>query len=379
VASSRPAPCATPSTAAQFDNLDALRNPGCLDAIRRHPALAPPDGGHQAPPPLPADLPLILQLQAIWERIFGIVPIGLDDNFFDLGGRSLLAFILFTEIRKLTGRAFPVTTIFEAPTIAGLAAPLRDDAAVGVFSCLVCLVCLRREGAGRPLFIMHGFGGNVLELAKPARFLRCDRPVYALQARGLDPAQEPHDRIEDMAEHYLGEIRALQPRGPYALAGFSTGGLVAFEMARRLVRGGEVVEFVGLLDSEIHERNLPPTQLLALQLKRGAHVAGRLCAASPARSVADMWRLASLRSMGHGFAWGDVRASVCRTRIYCRRISCMCATAAGALSPPTRRDSIPALSRCSACASPTRCHATRCRSGEQRRPRSKSAMCRGHT
>jgi len=275
----------------KVDNLEALRNPDCLDAIRRHPALAAPDRGQEAPPALPAGLPLVLLLQAIWERIFGIVPIGPDDNFFDLDGRSLLAFILFTEIRKLTGRAFPVTTIFEAPTIAGLAARLQDDNSADAFS---CLVCLKREGAGRPLFIMHGFGGNVLELAKPARFLRCDRPVYALQARGLDPAQEPHDRIEDMAEHYLGEIRALQPHGPYALAGFSTGGLVAFEMARRLVRGGEVVEFVGLLDTEIHERNLPPTQLLALQLKRGAHVAGRLCAVSPARSIAYVRRIASL-------------------------------------------------------------------------------------
>jgi len=274
-------------------NLEALRNPDCLDAIVRHPALAFGDR-RQALPSVGAvlvGLPLVAQLQAMWENVFGIVPIGLDDNFFDLGGRSLLAFILFTELSKLIGRTVPLTTIFEAPTIRDLAARLQDENLARTFS---CLVCLSRQGGGRPLFIMHGFGGNVLELAKPARFLHADRPVYALQARGLDPAQEPHDRIEDMAAHYLGEIRAVQPHGPYALAGFSTGGLIAFEIARRLVERGEPVEFVGLLDTEIHESNLSTWRWMALQLRRTLHVIGRLRFISPAQGLAYVQRMARL-------------------------------------------------------------------------------------
>jgi acetoacetyl-CoA synthetase len=272
-------------------NLGALSNPECLEAIKRHPALAPIERVHEEPARLPPELPLVLQLQAIWERIFGLVPIGFDDNFFDLGGRSLLAFILFDELKKLTGRTFPVTTIFEAPTINALAMRLEDFRPVRAFS---CLVRLRLEGADRPLFIVHGFGGNVLELAKLARFLRCDRPIYALQARGLDPAQEPHDRIEDMAENYLSEIREVQPHGPYALAGFSTGGLIAFEMANRLVGCAELVEFVGLLDTEIHEHNLPLAQSIALQLSRTMHVIGRMRSVSPSQGIGYMYRMARL-------------------------------------------------------------------------------------
>ncbi len=272
-------------------NLEAIRNPECLDAIKRHPVLAGPGRGEAPQGEALSELPLELRLRAIWERIFGIAPIGMDDNFFDLGGRSLLAFTLFVEVEKLTGRAFSIATIFEAPTVATLAARLKADLSANSFS---CLVPLRREGQGRPLFIMHGFGGNVLELAKVARHICCNRPIYALQARGLDPSQEPHERIEDMAEHYINEIRSVQPHDPYALAGFSMGGLIAFEMARRLVSAGAQVEFVGLLDTEIHERYLSWRQWAALQVRRINHVGRHTRRASLGESLSYLRRIGGL-------------------------------------------------------------------------------------
>jgi acetoacetyl-CoA synthetase len=119
------------------------------------------------------------------------------------------------------------------------------------------LVGLRGEGSGRPLFIVHGVFGNVLELRRLGERLRTKRPVYAVQARGADLSQEPHRTIAEMAVAYLDPIRARQPRGPYALAGYSAGGLIAFEMARRLVEAGEEVDLLALIDTAVHERNLP--------------------------------------------------------------------------------------------------------------------------
>jgi len=86
--------------------------------------------------------------------------------------------------------------------------------------------------------------------------LRCGRPVSVLQAKGLDPEAKPHLSVGAMAAHYLDEIRAFQPRGPYALCGFSFGGLVAYEMARRLVADGETVELLGLIDTDIYPRHI---------------------------------------------------------------------------------------------------------------------------
>jgi acetoacetyl-CoA synthetase len=119
-----------------------------------------------------------------------------------------------------------------------------------------CLVPLK-PGDGAPFFIVHGLVGAVLELRALGRRMTIDGAVYAIQARGLDGVAAPLDRIEDMAASYLTEIRAVQPRGPYRLAGFSFGGLVALEMARLLLATGETVAFLGLLDTYPHPRFWP--------------------------------------------------------------------------------------------------------------------------
>ena len=111
------------------------------------------------------------------------------------------------------------------------------------------LTPLREGGSQTPLFCFHGMGGHTAIFLALARELSPGRPVYGLQALGLDPGQQPHDRIETMAAFYLNELRALQPRGPYLLAGWSMGGLIALEAAQQLIAAGETVAMAALLDT----------------------------------------------------------------------------------------------------------------------------------
>jgi acetoacetyl-CoA synthetase len=130
------------------------------------------------------------------------------------------------------------------------------------------LVLLRPGEGGRPLFLAHPLWGDVLPLRPLALALDTDRPVYGIQARGLDPRREPQTRVEDMAATYVETLRTVQPTGPYAIAGYSFGALVAFEMARVLAARGEEVEWLGLLDPSIHHRCLPAPRRWAFRAAR---------------------------------------------------------------------------------------------------------------
>jgi amino acid adenylation domain-containing protein len=208
------------------------------------------------------------KLAAIWKKLLGASTVDINDSFFDLGGHSLLAFMLIIEIKRMMGRELPLAALFRAPTIAALAELLRSTE-TPPFS---YLVPLRPQGTGRPLFIVHGIFGNVLQLRGLAKRIRGDRPIYALQARGVDPQQEPHATIAEMAEAYIAAIRALQPAGPYALAGYSFGGLVAYEMACRLRENGEAVDLLALFEVDVHERNLPLAAWFAYQWRLAKRV-----------------------------------------------------------------------------------------------------------
>src|SRR5258708_36459295 len=153
----------------------------------------------------------------------------------------------------MPGGEIPLCILLYAPSNRSLAALLCEQRKAQ-FS---CLVPIKAQGTGRPLFIVHGLYGNVLELKRLANLLRSPRPIYAFQALGLDPDQPPHQRVEDMAAHYIGEMRVIQPYGPFALAGHSFGGEVAFEMARRLYAGGEEVELLALFDSDVTNAGCP--------------------------------------------------------------------------------------------------------------------------
>ncbi|MDD5350311.1 MAG: amino acid adenylation domain-containing protein [Chthoniobacteraceae bacterium] len=213
-------------------------------------ALPSPDAGG---PPInagpgadaPADA-LEYQLQKIWEDLLGRAPIGVHENFFDLGGHSLLAARLFTHIQKLTGCNLPLAALFQTPTVAQLAALIRDG---GWEPLWAALVPIRPNGEKPPLFLIHPVGGNVLGYRDLAGHLAPDLPIFGLQAMGLRGTDDAFPCVEAMAAHYLEEIRTVRPHGPYLLVGYSTGGVVAFEMAQQLRARGEAVPLLVLLDS----------------------------------------------------------------------------------------------------------------------------------
>ena len=184
----------------------------------------------------------------IWESVLHVHHVGADDNFFALGGHSILAAKMFVRISEELGQALPLATLFQGPTVRELAALIRSTDWKPSWS---SLVPIRPAGTQRPLFLIHPIGGNVLNFSGFCGHFPDDQPIYGLQARGLDGKESPHTSIEAMAEDYLRQIRSVQPAGPYALGGFSAGAIVAFEMARQLEYNGEKVDTLALLDSKI--------------------------------------------------------------------------------------------------------------------------------
>jgi aspartate racemase len=184
-------------------------------------------------------------IAAIWSEALGIPEIGIDENFFDLGGHSVLAARVFGRIEETFGVRLPLALLVEAPTISGLAGALAGKRET-VWS---SLVPLQPKGSRPPLYCFHPIGGNVVGYVDLARRLGEDQPLWGLQAVGLDGKRPRHKSIEEMAEHYAREIRAFQPEGPYYLAGSSFGGMLAFEVAHLLRAMGAEVAFVGMFDT----------------------------------------------------------------------------------------------------------------------------------
>lgn len=234
-----------------------LLNPGSLRALRGEPTLRIPTvpAGPLPPPPAPgwrSRQDHEAYLQALWERIFGFSPIGLDDDFFEIGGHSLLAARIFTDIQLSTDQRLAPSTLLKAPTIRQLAA-VMDQAAWDLPVPLVQL----RPGSGRPFFLVHSLAGTFLELWAVLRALDTQRAVYGLQARAVGDEHAPYVSVREMAADYIGHMRRVQPEGPYAVGGYSFGGLVAYEIAQQLSRAGETVELVTLIDTHVHGRYLP--------------------------------------------------------------------------------------------------------------------------
>ncbi|MEO7557905.1 MAG: amino acid adenylation domain-containing protein [Gammaproteobacteria bacterium] len=182
--------------------------------------------------------PLEFQLTRLWEKLLRITPIGIHDDFFVLGGNSLLAMRLIAWIEKSLRIKLPLVTLFHAPTIAQLAGALAQEAAPSVWS---SLVPMQLKGSKPPLFFAPGTGGNLLQFRNLVKDIGTEQPFFGLQPEALDGIQAPLTCIEDMAAHYLKVIRTVQPEGPYYLGGWCLGAVVIFEMAQQLLEQGESV------------------------------------------------------------------------------------------------------------------------------------------
>ena len=209
------------------------------------------------------------KLAGIMGSLLGLARVGRNESFFDLGGHSILAVTLFSEIERVSGKRLPLATLFRAPTIAHLAAALEttNDRAEQWPS----LVPINPKGSKAPFFCVHGAGGNVLLYRDLARHLGADYPMYGLQCQGLDGKATPLTTVEAMAEKYLREIRKLQPEGPYYLGGYCLGGTIAYEMAQRLNAEGEKVAFLALLDTYNFCRRNQPRLFSFLRQKIAFH------------------------------------------------------------------------------------------------------------
>jgi thioesterase domain-containing protein/acyl carrier protein len=220
-------------------------------------------------------------LVGFWQELLGVDQVGVQDSFFDLGGHSLLAVRLFAKIKAAYRVEFPISVLFEAPTIERCAALVRErvearEGADGAGAAQGGRSDGRKAGASQPrythlvpmhtgdggpktpFFLVAGMFGNVLNLRHLAHLVGTDRRFYGLQARGLYGEQAPHETFQEMAAAYLEEIQSVQPRGPYLLGGFSGGGITAYEIARQLEARGEEVALLVMLDTPVP---MPPADL----------------------------------------------------------------------------------------------------------------------
>jgi acyl-CoA synthetase (AMP-forming)/AMP-acid ligase II/thioesterase domain-containing protein/acyl carrier protein len=182
------------------------------------------------------------KLQRIWAEVLGLEAVGLNDDFFVLGGDSLQAVELFLRIEKEIGRRLPRSVLFEAGTVAKMAVRIEE------VTPSPCVVPIQPKGGRPPFFSIHDGNGQVLNYRDLARLVGEEQPFYGIQCRGLDGQEEPFTRIEDMADHYIKEIKKVQPVGPYYIGGYSFGGRVAYVMAQQLRAAGEEVALLALFD-----------------------------------------------------------------------------------------------------------------------------------
>jgi thioesterase domain-containing protein/acyl carrier protein len=221
-------------------------------------------------------------LAGFWEELLGVQNVGAEDSFFDLGGHSLIAVRLFSMVKKAFRIEFPISVLFEAPTIRTCAALIAErTGAVDLpegqeapaqtapkrrFKHLVAM----HDGDGgprTPFFLVAGMFGNVLNLRHLAHLIGPDRPFYGLQARGLYGDEPPHGTLTEAAADYIAEMKQVQPKGPYLVGGFSGGGITAYEIAHQLEEMGETVALCVLLDTPLPQRTpLERVDRLLIQL-----------------------------------------------------------------------------------------------------------------
>ncbi|WP_099138049.1 non-ribosomal peptide synthetase [Xenorhabdus szentirmaii] len=192
-----------------------------------------------------------IALAEIWQNLLGLERIGRHDHFFELGGHSLLAVKLLNLMRE-KNMEVPLTALFAHPTLCHLASIVGEHPVMPISPFDTNPVPLNPTGSLLPLFLIHEASGDPLVYSPLAALLPDELPVYALQALGIHTLEHPPASIEALAACHIQAIRRIQPQGPYRLAGWSIGGLIAYEIAQQLIAEGETVEFIGMIDSYLH-------------------------------------------------------------------------------------------------------------------------------
>ena len=207
------------------------------------------------------------QIAHIWCSALKVSSVGINDNFFDLGGHSLIAIEVMSKIKKLLGKQLPISSLFQHSTVRKLCILLGDNTQKVSFK---SLVPINIGGTKPPLYVIHGHGLNIMVFYSFIRMMDTDQPVYGIQAKGLNGIDLPEDAIEEMAAEYLKEILADNPDGPYCVLGYSFGGLVAYEMTQQLIKLGKKVIMLGILDTNISNEKFynKDTYQLFTKLKR---------------------------------------------------------------------------------------------------------------
>jgi amino acid adenylation domain-containing protein len=216
------------------------------------------------------------QLHAIWAEVLGHSDFGITDNFFAVGGHSLAAARLVSRLAQTIGSAPALAALFHNPTIAGLV-QLMQGAVSGLSP---SLVTLQPKGERAPLFVIHGWGGTVWGFVDLARALAPDRPVYGLQAPGVEWQRPPQGSVREMAAGYAEQILQMRPEGMIHLVGYSAGGWYAHAVAEALLERGAVVGLFAVMDTnattQIHRRIGLFLLLERLYSRFGKSVAGLL-------------------------------------------------------------------------------------------------------
>ena len=192
-------------------------------------------------------------ITAIWSDVLRISSIGVHDDFFSLGGDSILGAEAVARIRELTGREdLPLVSIVRAPSVAAMAHELDGDISALGHSGPIPLL---PNASGDPFFFVHGGDGEVLNFVALARAVGAECSMYGIRTRGIDDRSVPFTSLDEMAADYVDAVKSVQPHGPYALGGFCLGGPVALEMARRLEDAGETVSILLLVDPRLPRPN----------------------------------------------------------------------------------------------------------------------------
>ncbi|MBF0119140.1 MAG: hypothetical protein HQK79_09915 [Desulfobacterales bacterium] len=194
---------------------------------------------------IPPKNTLEIMLCQLWEEILNIKPVGVKDNFFEIGGHSVLAVSLMAKIEEKFGKNLPLATLLENQTIESLAKCILEDSYDLPWK---SLVPIQSNGTKYPFFCIPGVGGNVTYFYHLSQSLGYTQPFYGLQPVGLDGISKPYTTVEEIAYHYISCIQEVQKQGPYFLGGHSIGGRIAYEMAIQLEKQNQKIGLLAILD-----------------------------------------------------------------------------------------------------------------------------------